>query len=125
MSPHASARAPRADDARDVSSDAQSDSDGEVPEYTRLREHLLTSTKSSSTSQKLTHIGAVRDIIALGAPISLQYLSSAACITFQLALVARHAGADALAAFGLANVLTSVSGHVALWGLGAGVDTAS
>ena len=125
MSPHASARAPRADDARDVSSDAQSDSDGEVPEYTRLREHLLTSTVASSTTQKLTHFGAVRDIIALGAPISLQYLSSAACITFQLALVARHAGADALAAFGLANVLTSVSGHVALWGLGAGVDTAS
>jgi len=77
---------------------------------------------------KLTLGTACASVATLGSPLALQYLSTCASMTFQLALLSRTAGADGathVAAFGLGNVLCSMTGHAVLWGLGSGVDTLS
>lgn len=109
------------DDERMIDDD---DDDGDDDSDAASAERRLLFPSPSTRERAMTHGRACQEIFILGVPVALQYVSSAACVTFQLVLIAKE-GADALAAFGLANVLTSVSGHVALWGLGAGVDTAS
>ena len=77
---------------------------------------------------KLTLGMACASVATLGSPLALQYLSTCASMTFQLALLSRTAGANGathVAAFGLGNVLCSMTGHAVLWGLGSGVDTLS
>jgi MATE family multidrug resistance protein len=87
-----------------------------------------TSDDDGDVDGKLTLGTACASVATLGSPLALQYLSTCASMTFQLALLSRTAGADGathVAAFGLGNVLCSMTGHAVLWGLGSGVDTLS
>ena len=74
-------------------------------------------------STRVSRAGAAATVARLGAPLMFQYVSTSVSTAFQLSLVSRVAGARALAAFGLGGVVTSVTGHAAVWGLGSGVDT--
>ena len=103
----ASTSAPLDDDARDERDD---DDDDEA---------------EASRAKRLTRARATATVAALGAPLIFQYVSTSLSTAFQLSLVSRVSGARATAAFGLGNVVTSVTGHAAVWGLGSGVDTIS
>ena len=100
--------------ARPLLETSSSDDDDDVSEYL-------------STSKRRSTLAAVLAVAALGAPLSAQYLSTALSVSFQLYLVSTRArdgeAEEALAAFGLANVVCSLTAHCALWGLGSGADT--
>jgi MATE family multidrug resistance protein len=105
-----------------------SSSDEEIGDAPRSTTTGVSDAAVDDADGKLTLGTACASVATLGSPLALQYLSTCASMTFQLALLSRTAGADGathVAAFGLGNVLCSMTGHAVLWGLGSGVDTLS
>ena len=86
---------------------------------------LLLSTTTRQKRKKLTLSKATKEIFKIGWPTMLQNVSAAIASIFAIYLVAKHENTTAVAAYGLASSLCSVTGHCLLWGIGGALDTLS
>ena len=85
----------------------------------------LLSTTTRQKRKKLTLSKATKEIFKIGWPTMLQNVSAAIASIFAIYLVAKHENTTAVAAYGLASSLCSVTGHCLLWGIGGALDTLS